>query len=104
MPPAIRDAVPRRRFRAGAAAGVGRGPHPALHRIFESSATAMMLVRLRDAAILEANAALLRLLGHDRVSLRQAGCAAIAPGAWLDEGSFQRLLMLHATTAMSRLV
>jgi diguanylate cyclase (GGDEF)-like protein len=53
----------------------------------------MVLVRLRDAAILEVNAALLALLGHDRSSLRRAGCEAIVPGAWLDEGTFQRVLM-----------
>jgi len=53
----------------------------------------MLLVRLRDGAILEANAALLALLGHDRSSLRHAGCQTIVPGAWLDEGTFQRVLM-----------
>lgn len=53
----------------------------------------MALVRLRDAAVLEVNPALLALLGHDRSSLRRAGCEAIVPGAWLDEGTFQRVLM-----------
>ena len=52
----------------------------------------MALVRLRDAAVLEVNAALLALLGHDRSSLRRAGCEAIVPGAWLDEGTGERFL------------
>jgi diguanylate cyclase (GGDEF)-like protein len=93
MPPALRGAGPRRRARDTSLATVARGAHPAIHRLFALSATGMMLVRLRDGAILDANAALLTLLGHDRASLRQAGCLAIAPGTWLDEGTFQRVMM-----------
>ena len=73
---------------------IKRPPRPAsVQRLFALSPTGMLVVRLRDGRILDANRALLDLLACTREQLAQAGPSVIALGSWLEDDSVQRALM-----------